>query len=982
MRLGWSLPVIAVLAVAPALADEEGVFQELAGAPGKRVLTHTGGRKCGVPDDVYTANQALLTALRRGDKIRFTLDRSGNLASISRAAATDTSKRTVLTGRYESHAGPNNGMYWLVVGTEQLMVSEEVYNRHARVFGTVKKNDILRLSVDKNWVLEVAFAPRGAIKPEVEQVLALCLKDDLVTVNGELYKYIKHDLIELHLRSRIPGSNPPEWVKEGVRRFPLEQINTLDNPSAAERKAADAGAGAAGGPDAAGNDLFVAQRLRVGDMIGIDVDEGQIIELNETHVTLRLWRNEDWAPEPRVAARADVKAINPVALQSRSGVAVEGGDLALTVRRSRVAKDGPLSFEVELLHQVPNHLLVGAKLKLRLSDAPAMAQDAPATWTEEVPVPVLFEGQSTRIRHAAQESNALDGRVEVDVPPGALVPLTSKQAQAHILGAIEQAGRDVEALQKAYVAAGKNGDPELARLLAARALAFTAEAALPHHEALIAGLNTFGPVAPQVISRDILGSERQVDVVRLERGQLKVGTQPKEETPSAYKRRLIGLLAELQGGLQGEVGRRLFDFALSRESDYFEAVEAAFTARPADAVTALLDVATSIGASSTQEQQTRANRAAALLQKMGGAVLADLLRELRRREIPVDELEKAAAQQPERAPEIVHAALGAILADAVRKTRAALDARVDEARALADQKRWSDSEQVLREVLRKEREHPGAVELMPTVLVQLAAELAAKDRAAAADRYKEAVPLLQGGEQTRVKALLAELALSALDEEVETNVIRARPHELAGKVGDAQQGQQFVGREVVEGWVEVPLSGEAKGYLRVKCLKNEGGEKWFVLDPATPFPVVSQRAEQVRTMSETVTAPVDELLGRLCAREAKHKYEEGDAKGALPLFTRAKELAPTDPRLELYRACWMQVYKMHLATIGAIMLLVVGLGVFQAIRKPKRVKFGGDFKYYGADRSRRERDLDVEEGAPPDAGAAPPADAPPGGAPP
>lgn len=976
MRLGWSLPVIAVLAIAPALADEEGVFQEIAGPAGKRVLTYSGGRKAGVSEEVFASNEGLLTSLKRGDKIRYSLDRNGNLSTIGRAAAADTSKKTVITGRYDSHSGPNNGKYWLVVGTDSLMVSEEVYNKYAGVFGTVKKKDMLRLLVEKGWVLEVAFAPRGAIKPEIEQLLALSQKEDLVTVNGELYMYIRHDLIELHLHSRVPGSNPPKWVREGVRRFPLEQINTLENPAAAERKAAiDAG----GSGDA--NDLFVAQRLRVGDMIGIDVDEGQIVELTETHVTLKLWKNEDWAAESRVEARANVKAINQVALQSRAGMAVEGGDLALTVRRSRVARDGPLSFEVELLHQVPNHLLVGAKLKLRLSDTPAMAQDAPATWTEEVPVPVLFEGQSTRIRHAVQEVGALDGRVEVDVPPGALVPLASRQAQSHILGAIEQAGRDVEALQKAYVAAGKNGDPELARLLASRALAFPAESALPHHEALVVGLNAFGKVAPEGILKDILGSERVVEVVRLERGMLKV-EQPKEN-PSAHKRRLIGLLAELQGGLQGEVGRRLFDFALTRESDYFEAVEAAFTARPADAVTALLDVATSAGASATQDQQTRANRAAALLQKMGGAVLGDLLRELRRREIPVEALEKAAAQQPERAPEVVHAALGAILADAARKTRAALDARVDEARSLAEQKRWVDAEKVLRDVLAKEKEHPGAIELMPTVLVQLANELAPKDRAAAADRYKEAQPMLQGGELTRIKALYAELALKALDEEVEVNVIRGKPHELANKVGEATKGQTYVGGEVVEGWVEVPLSGEAKGYIRVKCLKNEGGpEKWFVLDPATPFSIVEQRTEQVRAMSETVTAPVDELLGRLCAREAQHKYEDGDYKGALPLFTRAKELAPTDPRLELYRACWTQVYSTHLMTIGAIVLLVVGIGVFQAIRKPKRVKFEGDFKYYGADRSRRERDLDVEDGAgaPPEGGAPPAEGAPPGGA--
>jgi hypothetical protein len=101
-----------------------------------------------------------------------------------------------------------------------------------------------------------------------------------------------------------------------------------------------------------------------------------------------------------------------------------------------------------------------------------------------------------------------------------------------------------------------------------------------------------------------------------------------------------------------------------------------------------------------------------------------------------------------------------------------------------------------------------------------------------------------------------------------------------------------------------------------------------------------------------------------------------DYKGALPLFERAKELAPTDPRLDLERGAWLRARQQLLGAAAAILALVVGFVVMQIFARPRRIKFEGEFKHYGADRARRERDLDVDGDVPPDdppAGAAPPA---------
>ncbi len=49
--------------------------------------------------------------------------------------------------------------------------------------------------------------------------------------------------------------------------------------------------------------------------------------------------------------------------------------------------------------------------------------------------------------------------------------------------------------------------------------------------------------------------------------------------------------------------------------------------------------------------------------------------------------------------------------------------------------------------------------------------------------------------------------------------------------------------------------------------------------------------------------------------------------------------------------------------VGVVIVLTIagGFAAMQVFSRPKRIKFEGEFKHYGADRSNRERDLDVEQ---------------------
>lgn len=946
--------------------EETAFFNRLEQNAGQRTLHASGGKTIGMSEEVYAANRALIDGLKPGDEVRYTRDKQGQLATIRRAAERGTKGRESFTGRYGSISpSANQGRRWLKLQDvkNEFQIKEEVYQRHARILEFLRPGSPVRVQIEDGWVVDVAQSKSGRdVDPVLEERLELSRAGDIVSVRGEPFQFISKNLVEVKLRPRVPNTNPPEWVKEGVTTLQLDELKAEDfvNDKANDRRVQEL---QGGNPEVA--DIFTAERIQVGDTVGIDLDEGQIVGLGESTYDLLVWRNEEWAQPPVQGARSAVKAVSSVALSSRLVVALQGSEVTARVMRRRLGRESGLQFEVEISHALVGQVIVGAKLKVLLSDSPGMGGDAAPTWTEEVAVPVVFEGRPIKVKFPAGQDGALDGRVELVIPPNAVVPVASPQAKAHVLAAIEQAGRDTEALRRAYVAAGANADPELAALLVARAQVTTAEVAPAHREALIAGLDAFGPVATRVILDILAGNDRTLEVVRLDRGTMKTVALPRDDSPLAYKRRLVALLGELEQGVRGDAGRRLLDLDRTRE-DMAEPIQAAFARHPADAAAVLLDIATSTGAASTEDEQARAQKAAGLLQNLGSAVLPDVLRELRRRELPpaqVDELTKAAEAPGADGANAVSQAIAAVVDDASRRKRALLDQQVEQARGLASEQKWSEAAPILRKVLAEAPDHVAAQELTPSVLVKLADQLAATDRAGAGTLYKEAVPLLKGAEQSRAKTALAELSLAALGEELEEVIVRDVADPLGRRVKAAVQGQSFTGNEFGGGWVRMPLERDQAGYVRAKCLRQDGAaDKWSIADAFTPYDVIEEEATRIGELSPTAAAGLNELRGKLCAREAKAKYEAGDFRGALPFFSRARELAPTDERLSLYGACWAQAYKTHLATVGGIVLLVLGIAVYQAFAKPKTVKFEGEYKHYGANRSERERDLDVEGG--------------------
>lgn len=971
--LAVSLPSLVLVAAAPARAqqevEQEGVFQRLEVSLQERVLLIRGGSRFGVSGEVYARHQALLESLRDGDRVVLS-HRGGRLTNIRRFEQDlSGSRRRNVTAQFERLVSDGQRRWLVLSAGRQLLVDPEVYERHKTLLEFLKKGDALRITVEGGHVIDLARGGRTReLDPELEERLLASRHGDLVTVNGELYRFISANLSEVRLQPRTPGSEPPTFLEGAQRAIPLEQLVSFDNPRLAE------GGGDAPRPGAPeGKDAF--DGVRVGDTVGIDFDVGQVTALTDTHFTWRIWRNEEWGPPEAPRPRASVTSgVRPVALPSQHTLQIEGGELFLKVSRRRSTRDGGLAFDVEVSHALPGTILVGTRLRFLLGDV-RMTSDSPPLGTEELLLPSLFEAQTVKVRHVSQLEGACDGRVEVVIAPEDRVSISSPAARRYLLQALEQAAtaKDTEGLARVYVAAGRNGDKALCHLLVSRALA---EQEPARRAPILQGLEAFGQLTATVVLEDLVANDRNLQTSRLERGEVRRGPLPQDERPRTHKRRLVGLLADVPGALRPPAGGRLFDIYLQSD-DLNEAIEAAFARRPAEAVASLLDVATSTTAASTSDQQKRAERAAGMLQKMGATVLDEIVKELRRREIAVDRLQRA-IEQGARPSDAVHLALETLIQDASRKRRIELDKLVEQARAMAGQGQLAEAANVLRGVLAQDAAHGPALETTPGVLLQIADERRkAGDREEAGAHLEEALAYLAPAEQPRSKAILAELLVDALAEEVEENAVRAAPADLAKKVGTVARDQPLQGPEVAGGWVELTLGPEARGYVRMKSLVPAAPGSWIVREVGTPFEVIDALLTRAATLSPTVSVRCGELRGRVYARDAKTHYDQGNFAAALPLFSKASELAPTDPRLELEWSCWFQAYKTNFIGLGALILLLVGVAAMQMFARPRRVKWQGDYKHYGANRAQRERDLEVDDAAAQaegDVGAPPPSE--------
>ena len=294
---------------------------------------------------------------------------------------------------------------------------------------------------------------------------------------------------------------------------------------------------------------------------------------------------------------------------------------------------------------------------------------------------------------------------------------------------------------------------------------------------------------------------------------------------------------------------------------------------------------------------------------------------------------------------------------------------ITEAEEHKARKEWDEALVLIRKVLAAKPGFERANQLLPQVLVKKAVDhREAGERGAAAVAFEEALLQLPVGDRPKAAVPISELLIQAANEDVEQVVLRSHPHPAAGLVRPVALNETFMGEETESStaakvkYIKVKLKEGAEAYVLRSCVRAGAGSGEYAISVGvTPFKDVKRQIDTAKGFAPSLTASADEVFGRLSAREGKTKYEAGNYQAALAHFEEATKFAPTDPRLSLKFKCWLKANTGALVAVLGVVAFALGIAIMQAFARPKKVKFQGDFKHYGQDRSARERDLDLPE---------------------
>lgn len=948
--------------------EGNGVYAGLEALANKRVLLLSDKRRFDVTNEVWARYGRAIQELRKGEPFVFT--HSGSvLLSVGKeggdAVKVDSDRRIRVTGKFKEMREEKNGRVWLVLDSGREEVIAKSFFKDPRKAGLLfdlrKGADIIYFTV-RAQVVDLQRGRLGAEElPEVTRILEHTKSGDRVHVQlkkGSLPVFYRVKRVQAHrvvLNPHVPKTEPPKF--EGKVTLWRKDIALFVNPEGTKRLQAAGGPGKNGGNGGNGVGSW-PEEVEIGDTIGIDFRKGQLTWQDDTRYRWKIWKSGVWGEEIE-GAKADVEQVRPVELYRQESVILEGGKLEVRINRMRKGRDG-LVFRVELNHTVKPVILVDLKIRFSLGDM-ALGPDDPVQATESVIVerPMFAGNKRVVIEHKVQGNKYRDGRAEVSVYDKNIVAIKSRDARQHILEAIYRAQKPIE-FANVYVAAGENGDTRIAHLLLTRYL-FESNAIMRRYQ--LDGLVAFGQVAIKMILDELIGLDRHLEITKLAAKDTLLQTPlPQSRKAVAYKRQMIEVLPLLPGGLRGENGQRLFD-AYSQRDDLQDAVERAFKARPRDAVTSLLGIATKIDtqAANNNADRIRAEGAAKLLRSLGKSILPALYAELKKEGIDPKPC-KEVFDRTNQAGEAIRLGQNMLIEEYMRQQEKVWSEMVDKARAHARDKEWDKAVALVRQVLSEKSSHEEALELKPTLLVQKAVDHRENgERGLAAVAFEEALPELTLQAKPKVAEHMAELLILAASEDVEQVSMRTHPHPAAGLVRAAKLNEALPGKESVRGWMELTIGESQKAYVLKSCVKAGQKNRFLISESVTPFKAIQENLERAKSYSVPLEARANEVFGRLSAREAKAKYEAGNYQAALAHFEDAALYAPTDPRLSLKTKCWLKANTGPLVAVAGVVAFAIGIAVMQAFARPKKVAFSGDYKHYGSERSALERDIDIPE---------------------
>ncbi len=779
----------------------------------------------------------------------------------------------------------------------------------------------------------------------------------------------------------------PKRTKEGKLTYdtkgdtvviPYKDIKLYVNLTLQAKQAANGGANVQ-----IQNDAVSRQDLRVGDTVKIGFVYGQIAKLTPEVLTLREWKGNNWG-ENRDYPRETLGEVRTAALELRRSYPVNtNGEVVVKEEKERVGRVNLLTMRGAVWHDQKEFILVGAQLVFAAGPAGSNIEQTPH-FKEEVAIPPVFGDEQWRKERPLDQE---DGQVTIYFDPAKnLIAAKSREALPHIVAALASADRDLTALTRVFSAAALNGDPELAVILAVRHGSVPSG---PEQEkqqaAILEALVLFGE----------RGAKALIDHVRVPDGTYSlpvprddgsIGHTEKKDQAVFWKRLELKLLASIPGAAAGDRGRQLFDLYEERQTELGGDALKVFQARTSEAIDALLDIAVSAGGRPTADEVKRAEDAAQLIKMLGEPAFTELVARVKAAVAQGPVLAKqleVAKSKGEQLSELIQKAI-IVLVDAKRsERRLALNRTLEEAKTKIGAKDWEGGLRIVEDVLARDRDMEEARKLLYECLVHVADKrLMEKKRGEAARLCRR---VIDDGQKGRgAEAMLGKMLIDSAREDLDATCVRKEPDQASEVVKNCQKGDVLkiaAVKMTADHWYPVRINDKEYGWISRNLVDPAGdGLQCSVRGSSMRPEFIRSTIELVRKLAPEREADANLIDGELVLRDAEAKYEEGNYHAAYAAYQRARELVPNDERLGNAWKAGILANLMLLLIFGAVIIATVFALVLIMRNRQKRVHVD-EFKYYGKDRIRVEREIDGGA-APPNADGAPAPEQPTDAAPP
>jgi hypothetical protein len=228
--------------------------------------------------------------------------------------------------------------------------------------------------------------------------------------------------------------------------------------------------------------------------------------------------------------------------------------------------------------------------------------------------------------------------------------------------------------------------------------------------------------------------------------------------------------------------------------------------------------------------------------------------------------------------------------------------------------------------------------------------------------------------------MMAKILVESVQEDLDANCIRKDPLQASEVVKRVNKGDVLkiaaVKTSVADTWYPVKLSDKGDyGWIHRDAVDPAGdGSQCSVRGPSMKPTNIRDTLQRVKKLAPEWASAADQVDAELWIRDAEQKQGDGRYAAAYASYQKARELNPNDARLSASIKCWIFANGfLLLIFIGVLVVTVIAL-FFVLKNRQKRVKVA-EFKYYGKDRVRVEREIDG--GAAPAEGAPAPSEQPP-----